>query len=246
MRMSGLLWLAATAWAQGEMVSIPAGEFTMGRTKLTRDDSTTMRPVVLLDDRPDHKVRLDAYSLDKTEVTQAEYAKFAAATERRTPYHWIDGKIPAGEEQFPAYNVDWEDANAYCAWAGKRLPTEAEWERAARGGKDGLNYPWGDKIDSKQARFGTQAGPGPVAQYPPNEFGLHDMAGGVSEWIADWFEREYYKASPAANPKGPETGRYKVIRGGAWSDSGPRCTVFFRNWVRPNQRTPNLGFRCAR
>ncbi len=246
MRLVYALCIAATAWAQGEMASIPAGEFTMGRTKLTRDDSTTMRPIVLLDDRPDHKVRLDSYWLDKTEVTQAEYAKFVAATRRRPPYHWIEGKLPSGEEQFPAYNVDWDDANAYCAWAGKRLPTEAEWERAARGGKDGLSYPWGDKIDSKQARFATQAGPGPVAQYPANEFGLHDMAGGVSEWIADWFEREYYKSSPAANPKGPETGRYKVIRGGAWPDSGPRCTVFFRNWVRPNQRTPNLGFRCAR
>jgi len=238
--------LASVAAAQEGMAPVPAGEFQMGRSKLTRDDKTTMRPVVLLDDRPVHKVSVSAFLMDRTEVTQAEYAKFAAATRRRVPYHWQGGNVPAGQEQFPAYNVDWDDASAFCAWAGKRLPTEAEWERAARGGKEGLSYPWGDTIDAKKARYGTEAGPGPVAQFPPNDFGLYDMAGGVSEWIADWFEKDYYKASPAQDPKGPAAGAYRVIRGGAWSDSAPRCTVFFRNWVRPNHRTPNLGFRCAK
>ncbi len=245
MRAFGLL-LAAAALAEEGMVNIPAGEFSMGRSKLTKDDSTTMRPVVLLDDRPPHKVHIAAFALDATEVTQAAYAKFVAASKRRAPYHWLNGAVPAGEESFPAYNVDWDDASAYCAWTGKRLPTEAEWERAARGGQEGLSYPGGDKLDAKSARYGTQAGPGPVAQFAANPFGLFDMAGSVSEWTADWFEREYYKSSPDRDPKGPESGRYKVIRGGAWSDSAPRCTVFFRNWVRPNHRTPNLGFRCAK
>ncbi len=245
MRLLLLAALAAALCADDNRVLIPAGEFMMGRSKSTRDDNTKMRPIVLLDDRPYHKVSLDAFWLDKTEVTNAAYAKFLAAATRKAPYHWVNGKVPAGEETFPVYNVDWDDASAYCAWSGGRLPTEAEWERAARSGREGLNYPWGDKIDAKLARYGTQSGPGPVAQFPANDFGLFDMAGGVSEWCRDWFDREYYKASPAANPQGPETGVYKVIRGGAWSDSGPRVTVFFRNWVRTTQKTPNLGFRCA-
>ncbi|MBI4907422.1 MAG: formylglycine-generating enzyme family protein [Acidobacteria bacterium] len=248
MRALILLIACLRGWAQvpAEMVQIPAGEFTMGRTKLTPDDKTKMRPVVLLDDRPDHKVQLDAFLLDKTEVTHAQYAEFVKVTRRKPPYHWLNGAMPADLSNHPIYNVDWDDASAYCKFREKRLPTEAEWERAARGGKDSLSYPWGDKADAKMALYNTQTGPVPVGKFPPNGFGLHDMSGSVSEWCADWFEREYYAHSPAANPKGPETGMYKVIRGGAWSDSPARITVFFRNWVRPNQKTPNLGFRCAR
>ena len=243
-----LIGLLATLLCHAEdgMVLIPAGEFTMGRTKLTKDDSTTMRPRILLDDRPEHTVKLSAYWMDKTEVTHSQYAEFAKATGRKTPYHWLGGKVPEGAAELPVYNVDWEDATAYCTWKGKRLPTEAEWERAARGGKDGLSYPWGDKADPLKALYNVQTGPVKVGSYPANDFGVHDLAGSVSEWCADWFEREYYKASPAENPKGPETGLYKVIRGGAWSDSPARITVFFRNWVRPNQKTPNLGFRCVK
>jgi len=238
--------LCASLLAQETMVLIPAGEFTMGRTKLTPDDKTTMRPRVLLDDRPPHRVFLDAFWMDKTEVTQKQYALFLKANPRKAPYHWTEGQIPAGQEMFPVYNVDWDDATAYCAWDGKRLPTEAEWEKAARGGKEALDYPSGDKITAKQAHYGVQTGPGPVAQYEPNGYGLYDMAGSVSEWCKDWFAREYYANSPARNPQGPDTGTYRLIRGGAWSDSAPRITVFFRNWVRSNQRTPNLGFRCAK
>jgi formylglycine-generating enzyme required for sulfatase activity len=228
------------------MVLVPAGEFMMGRTKVTPDDWTNMRPHVLLDDRPPHKVWIDEFWMDRTEVTQARYAEFVRATGRRPPHHWKEGKVPPGAENFPVYNVDWHDAGAYCAWAGKRLPTEAEWEKAARGGLEEQSYPWGDKPDPKKARYGLSTGPGPVAEFPPNGYGLYDMAGSVSEWCADWFDRDYYALFIERNPKGPETGLYKVIRGGAWSDSAARITVFFRNWVRPNQRTPNIGFRCVK
>ncbi len=227
------------------MVLIPAGSFTMGRTRETPDDKTNMRPMILRDDRPAHKVTLDAFYMDAHEVTQAEYAAFVKATGHRTPYHWLGGKMPAGQEKFPIHNVDWSDATAYCKWAGKRLPTEAEWERAARGGLEGQDYPWGDKIAPTDARFNTAEGPGPVGQHKPNSFGLFDMAGGISEWCSDWFERTWYEKSPGQNPTGPEAGAHKIIRGGAWSDGPRRVTVFFRNWVKPDQTTPNIGFRCV-
>ena len=228
------------------MVLVPAGEFTMGRTFETSDDESGMRPLVLRDDRPAHKVRLDAFWMDATEVTHSAYAEFVAKAGHRAPYHWPDGEMPAALGRHPAYNLDWDDASAFCAWKGKRLPTEAEWERAARGGLEGEQYPWGKaKPDRTRARYSTQAGPGPVAQHPANDFGLHDMAGGVAEWCQDWFERTYYSKSPEENPQGPAEGLYRIVRGGAWSDGPNRITVYFRNWVRPNQRTPNLGFRCV-
>ena len=217
----------------------------MGRSRETADDKTNMRPMVLRDDRPTHKVTIEAFDMDAHEVTQAEYAEFVKKTGHRTPYHWLNGKVPEGKENHPVHNVDWHDANAYCKSKGKRLPTEAEWEYAARGGLDGMDFPSGDKITPADARFNTAEGPGPVGQYKPNAFGLFDMAGSVAEWCNDWFERAYYETSPEKNPKGPETGKYKIIRGGSWADGPRRVTVFFRNWVRPNQTTPNIGFRCA-
>ncbi len=240
-----VLGIAALQATEHDMVTIPAGSFTMGRTKLTSDDKTNMRPHVLLDDRPAHEVTVSSFKLDSTEVTNAQYEKFVEATHHRIPYHWENGRPPHDASTIPVYNVSWDDADAYCHWAGKRLPTEAEWERAARGGQDGTDYPWGAKANVKQARYNVDSGPGPVASFAPNPFGLYDMAGNVSEWTADWFDGDYYKRGQNQDPKGPASGDYKVIRGGAWSDSAPRTTVFFRNWVRPTQRTPNIGFRCA-
>lgn len=248
MRLLAIAWACAAFChaAPGERVTIPGGEFTMGRTKSTPDDKTNMRPHVLLDDRPAHKVTISTFELDATEVTNAQYARFIESTRHRAPYHWVGGRPPADSAQIPVYNVSWEDAAAYCQWAGGRLPTEAEWERAARGGREGLDFPSGDKLTAKDARFNIATGPGRVGAFPPNDFGLYDMAGNVSEWTADWFDGDYYKRGETSDPKGPASGEYKVIRGGAWSDSPRRCTVFFRNWVRPTQTTPNIGFRCAR
>jgi sulfatase modifying factor 1 len=243
-RTLALAAIAAACLAQE--VLIPAGTFTMGRTKATSDDKTKMRPRVLLDDRPPHPVTLSAFWMDTHEVTHAQYAEFVAAKNHRLPYHWLGGKIPDGLSNVAAYNVSWDDAKAYCEFRGARLPTEAEWERAARGDLDSQDYPWGDKFDAKMLRSGVETGPGEVGKYPPNGFGLYDMAGNVSEWTADYFDREYYSKSPAANPKGPDEGLYRVIRGGAWGDPPFRVTVFFRNWVRPHQRQPNIGFRCVR
>ena len=239
--------LGRTPDAPEGMVPIPAGEFTMGRPFETSDDETGMRPLILRDDRPAHKVRLDAYWMDSTEVTHAAYAEFLAATGHRAPYHWLDGKMPKRLASHPVYNVEWADAQSFCHWKGKRLPTEAEWERAARGGLEEAKYPWGDEAPARdKARYSTPKGTQPVGGHPANDYGLHDMAGSVAEWCQDWFERTYYSTSPAENPQGPSEGMYRIIRGGAWSDGPARITVFFRNWVRPNQRTPNLGFRCVR
>jgi formylglycine-generating enzyme required for sulfatase activity len=236
-------WLLLLTLAS-DPVLIPAGVFEMGRHKLTPDDRTKMRPHILLDDRPVHKVTLKAYRLDSREVSHAEYGAFATSTKRPVPYHWLNGKMPASLANVPIYNVTWFDASEYCAWKGGRLPTEAEWERAARGGREGLSYPWGDKFEAKAVLSGRTA-PGVGGQFPPNPFGLYDMAGGMSEWTADWFDRNYYQSSPVEDPQGPAEGIYKVIRGGAWSDPPARVTVFFRNWVRPAMRQPNIGFRCA-
>ena len=239
--------LAAVACAStGEMASIPAGEFTMGRTKTTPDDKTNMRPHVLLDDRPARKVRVPAFQIDKHEVTNSDYAEFVKATAHRVPYHWTGGNFAAFSGEYPVYNVSWDDAKAYCEWTGRRLPTEAEWERAARGGAEEKDYPNGDSITPKEARFNSADGPVAVGKSAPNGFDLYDMAGNVAEWTADWFAGDYYQGSENDNPQGPKDGLYKVIRGGAWPDPPKRITVFFRNWVRPSQRTPNIGFRCAK
>ena len=228
------------------MVLIPAGEFQMGRAKLNDDDAKGMRPLILRDDLPYHPVFLDAYRMDSKEVTHADYAKFLEATGHMPPRHFKGGEMPAKRAAQPIYNVDWHDATAYCEWAGKRLPTEAEWERAARGGLEGKDYPWGDEgPKSDKARYDTPEGPGPVGDFAANGLGLFDMAGGVSEWCFDWFDRLYYEASPAKNPRGPQQGLYRIIRGGSWSDSPKRLRVSFRNWVRPDQQSANIGFRCV-
>ena len=240
-----LVLVCASLHAADTMVTIPAGEFTMGRTRETPDDKTNMRPMILRDDRPARKVFVDAFQIDRHEVTHADYAAFVKATKRRMPYHWLGGAVPSNAERLPVYNVSWEDANAYCTWAGKRLPTEAEWEKAARGGLEGQDFPTGDKITPADARFNVPEGPVAIGSFKPNAFGLYDMAGNIAEYVSDWFDRTYYETGPAKNPTGPESGKYKMVRGGAWSDGPRRLTVFFRNWVRPNQTTPNIGFRCA-
>jgi formylglycine-generating enzyme required for sulfatase activity len=221
----------------GEMILIPGGDFEMG----SDGDG---------DHAPGHAVAIEPFYLDGFEVTNAEYHAFCLDTGRGLPEFWGMDEFRSGPEHpdHPVVGVSWYDAAAYAEWAGKRLPTEAEWEYAARGGLAGAAYPNGGELSPDDANF-TKSGHGsPVAvgSYPPNGFGLHDVAGNVVEWVADWYSAEYYSASPSSNPTGPDEGKFRVIRGGGWH-SGPGCNrVFFRNALPPNWRDINVGFRCAR
>jgi formylglycine-generating enzyme required for sulfatase activity len=235
------------------MVLVPAGEFLMG------SDAGDM------DERPQRRVYLDPFQIDRYEVTNLQYRRFLLAIGREPPERWPerymafhpDGDpgwrgtdFPAGEAMYPVVAVNWEDATAYCAWAGKRVPTEAEWEKAARG-SDGRTYPWGDGWDPNKANVGA-TGIGytqPVGSYPDgaSPYGALDMAGSVWEWVADLYGRQYYTCAPDRNPPGPESGTgERILRGGAWDSAPDHVRVSYRNATHcfgPNFRN---GFRCAR
>ena len=245
-----LFLIAGAAAAEpAKRVFIPGGEFQRGRTFDWPDAKLAWYPVWFKDDVPVRKVRLEPLYLDEAEVTNERYAAFLQATARRAPYHWRQGAMPEGKPQLPVVNVTWDDAVAFCAWdGGKRLPTEAEWERAARGGAENRMFPWGDHDPTpKLAHFGAADGPREVCGAERNGFGLCDMTGNVWEWTADWYERNYYEAAPEQDPRGPATGFYRVVRGGSWFDEPkPFLTVSYRSWARPAERSPTVGFRCAR
>jgi len=233
-----------------------------------------------MDDTPVRPIMLDAFYIDKYDVTMTDYSKFVAATGYKAPWDWPEGKVNAGQERWPVYNVSWDDAVAYCKWAGKRLPTEAEWEKAARGGLEKKQYAWGDDLEppvagegsgpeapkrsayadrvkdkSKviMAKYFSADGPDPVGSYPPNGYGLFDMGGNVWQWVADWYDRDYYPISPRTNPKGPETGTYRVLMGGGWGTptgngggTNNLMGVFYRNYGPGDQTSVVVGFRCAK
>ncbi len=233
------------------MVFVPGGEFLRGRThKLPGadvEDGLRFFPNALRDARPLRRITLDPFYLDEHEVTNRQYAAFLEATGNDAPYYWLNGQPPEGHENHPVVNVTWEDATAYCRWAGRRLPTEAEWERACRGAAEGASYPWGDRDPTKDdARFDVLDGPGAVCQFPKNYFGLCDMAGNVWEWTTDWYAKDYYEHAPAKNPPGPPIGMYRVMRGASWADAPKYLPCGHRTYARPNTRSPNIGFRCAK
>lgn len=157
----GLVSAALSQEPPAGMALVPAGEYWQGRVYRTLIEELDMHARARIDDLPAHVVYLDAFLIDKNEITNTEYQKFAEATGRAKPWQWRRGNIPQGKEKFPVYNVNWEDATAYCAWAGKRLPTESEWEKAARAGTDRLRYPWGDQL---LAPLPGRRGGGPAAQ----------------------------------------------------------------------------------
>ena len=248
---------AAQTQAPEDMVEIPAGEFWMGRSYANRYDATDNLPRAFRDDRPANVVYLDAFYLDIYEVTNADYARFLVATGGQAPWHWRDGKFRDGLDRQAVSNVNWFEANAYCMTSGKRLPSEAEWEKAVRGGLDRKIYTWDDTVVPDEYRPKYIAD-GPVAialnqaadigSYPPNGYGLHDMIGNVIEWTNDWYERGYYAFMPKRNPQGPESGVLKSVRGGGWAESRRRAGKLanhYRNYSDPELRGLAIGFRCA-
>lgn len=251
-RPSGILWsLCITSLFAADpsgMVLIQGGEFTRGRTFEWPDYDVKWYPNAAKDDQPARKILLDSFYLDQSEVTNQQYAHFARQTGHRVPYQWRKGEIPEGKERHPVVNVSWDDATAFCAWEQKRLPTEAEWERAARGPSGGGMYPWGDrKIAANDAVYSQIDGEKPVCTAARNGFELCDMIGNVWEWCSDWYGQHYYSESPELNPEGPATGEYRVLRGGSWFDVPPLfLTPSYRSWARQRERSPTIGFRCAR
>lgn len=242
-----------------DMVLIPAGEFWQGRVYYTLIDELGMLARARMDDLPSHQVYLDAFLIDKYEVTNGDYLRFVEATKHRKPFHWVGGKIPDKQEKFPVYNVSWDDASAYCSWAGKRLPTESEWEKAARGGTDRKRFPWGDQLatnggggrggggGTKLAHYGWADGPVAVGTYAPNGYGVYDMVGNIAEWVNDWYQQNYYSVSPDKNPPGPASGLYRIVRGNAWNaDDDRHLAVNYRNFSEQGTRTVTIGFRCAK
>ncbi|MDP6599640.1 MAG: SUMF1/EgtB/PvdO family nonheme iron enzyme, partial [Candidatus Poribacteria bacterium] len=237
-----------------EMVMIPGGTFEMGDSKNGPEDF--MKP-----SQPVHTVTLDAFYMDKCEVTNTQYREFMEATGHRQPAYWNDPLI--NQPNQPVVGVGWVDAAAYANWVGKRLPTEAEWEYAARGGLAGKRYVWGDgNIDGKQCNFADKNAPNDftwadrtvddgyqytalVGSYSANGYGLHDMAGNVWEWCADWYDENYYGNSPAKNPMGPDTGFNRVLRGGSWIHNIVPLRVAIRDHDAPNNASAYIGFRCV-
>jgi formylglycine-generating enzyme required for sulfatase activity len=222
------------------MVLIPSGEFMMGSSAAS-------------DERPAHRVFLDAYYIDAFEVTNARYAKFLeAVVTQKQPHQWNTVKLSEDGAR-PVIGVNWFEAESYCKWTGRRLPTEAEWEKAARG-TDGRKYPWGDEDPHEGvANFGRCCGwkgfglLSPVGAYQPgiSPYGVFDMAGNVWEWVSDWYDAQYYKTSPTQNPTGPIAGREKVMRGGSWSNRAGDIRATIRDKVAPTYRNYSIGFRCA-
>ena len=233
------------------MVLIPAGPFTMGS-----NDG-------LPSERPEHPVTLDSYLIDQYEVSLQLYRTFLVEAKHDAPPTWDDEAAETVSDR-PAVGMGWTDAAAYCSWAGKRLPTEAEWEKAARG-TDGRRYPWGHMqpfvdianynrgvwvseaitlvgvaggIQGMSVRHGLKEG-------GRSPYGLHHMAGNAAEWVADWYDREYYSKSPESNPTGPAQGEKRVIRGGSWADLPVALRSSARVSAEPDFQDRTIGFRCA-
>ena len=196
---------------------------------------------ILNSETPQHKVYLDDYWIYKTEVTVAQYRKFCQATGRQMP-----GLPDWSKDDHPVVNVSWEDAAAYAQWAGAALPTEAQWEKAARG-TDARVYPWGNEWDGAKCVNSTQSTK-PVGGIPAgaSPYGCLDMAGNVWEWCADWYDAGYYKNAPARNPTGPATSTSRVLRGGSWLTPVPDVfRAAYRFWLNPGDRNDYFGFRCV-
>ena len=240
-----------------EMILIPAGTFSMGSN------------IRAADEKPVHKVHLSAYYISKYEVTNAQYYEFWSGLNKvngansqsqiqHTPESFAHlphiGAWPDRVRKFPNHpvvGVSWHDAEAYAEWKGMRLPTEAEWEKAARGYTDRI-WPWGNSMlpnaNTSEKNDGFENRIAPVGSFPKGKsfYGVMDMAGNVWEWTADWYSDVYYLHSDKQNPKGPEVGSWRVLRGGSWIDKLTRCSTTFRFYLYPTLKTSFVGFRLAK
>ncbi len=250
-------------------VEVPAGTFQMGSTDGADDE------------RPVRTVSLSSFCLSAYPVTNAQYAEFVRHTghhapdvrdlpsfvspsneatfrELSSPYVWRGGDLPKDRGLHPVTLVTYADAVAYCVWLGTRLgravrlPSEAEWERAARGGIDGRRYPWGDEIDPSRSNFlpdvglKRMRGTRPVGTFPPNPFGLHDLSGNVWEWVADWYAADAYTDPDTDNPSGPVSGSMRLLRGGSWvTHDVQQLRCAYRHKVPPDTYAYSIGFRVA-
>ncbi len=236
------------------MVYVPAGEFLMGSSDADIEQYKVMFPLRNIsrfdNERPQRQVFVDAFYIDRLEVSNRQYKKFLAITGYE-PKHYLD-YLPYNAPDMPAAVLEWEDAAAYAEWAGKRLPTEAEWEKAARG-TDGRFWPWGNEWDATKlsGNDGTGLKDGyketaPVGQFPQgaSPYGALDMAGNLWEWVSDWYDPDYYRTvASAINPQGPETGDGHVLKGGGWAENldFTRCA----SRLGGNPGSLLRGFRCA-
>jgi sulfatase modifying factor 1 len=239
--------------AANEWALVPAGEFEMGAEGGPAD----------ADESPKHKVFLDAFYIGKFEVTNRDYALFVKATGRRAPENddpkyslWRGTAMLEGVADLPVINVSWDDAVAYCQWIGGRLPTEAEWEKAARG-TDARTYPWGnDPVTGNRTNYSIEnvtfwEGPATLAKVHQYDFGrspygAYEMAGNVWEWVEDWYDHDYYKNGAMQNPKGPADGKERVVRGGGWQSNPVTVRSANRNKHQPSDKRVYIGFRCAK
>ncbi|MFA9392034.1 MAG: formylglycine-generating enzyme family protein [Prolixibacteraceae bacterium] len=223
-----------------QMILIPGGEFIMGNDMANG-----------LGFSPAHSVKLDSFYMDQCETTNREYLKFCVETGHKLPEFWNTEIFRSGEKflNYPVVGVNYWDAKKYAQWAQKRLPTEAEWEYAARGSLEGNDFPNGNEwtqIKAKQDSTSWKNLIDPVGSYAPNAYGLFDMGGNVWEWVADRYSEQYYAISEFENPQGPELGENRVIRSGSWH-SGSMCKkVFYRKGLISSWCDFAVGFRCVR
>lgn len=229
--------------APNEMVLVPAGVFTMG---------TNSR---LPDEGPEHRVDVPAFFIDRYEVTNMQYKKFVDETKRRSPSHFVNRTFPEGKADHPVTYVSWIDADAYCAWAGKRLPTDQEWEKAARG-PDGRIFPWGTEFDFYKANTphrwklsGKEGDTAPVGSFEAGKspYGVYDMTGNVWEWTSSWYQPYPGNTHPTEN----YGEKYKILKGGSWWDCsfyqcGISAPVYNRSFFLRATKNSSFGFRCAK
>ena len=218
--------------------TVPSGTFLMGGAEEESPNN----------ERPAHTVYLSSFHISPFPITNQDYREFVQVTGYRTPIHWQRGTFPTGTGNHPVTNVSWQDAMAYAEWVGARLPSEAEWEKAGRG-TDERPYPWGDRfVEGERCNANNMVGTTtPVDEFPDGRspYGVWDMAGNVCEWCSDYYDEEYYRNSPQANPKGPAGGQERTVRGGTFSDTRAALRTTHRTGQAETQARDNVGFRVA-